>query len=74
MPSPVPGGLAAIGKYDIEARLGQGGMGDVYLGKHQLLGRHAAIKVLKPKYAKRRELTERFFREARIAAALKHPA
>jgi serine/threonine-protein kinase len=37
-----------IGNYEVVSRIGEGGMGVVYLGKHLTLGRPAAIKVLRP--------------------------
>jgi serine/threonine protein kinase len=48
-------------------------MGTVYVGEHTLIGRRAAIKVLRPELSQRREIIDRFFNEARAAAAIKHP-
>ncbi len=62
-----------IGQYRIEARLGTGGMGQVFRGVHQLLDRPAAIKVMQAHLAIDPEFRARFLREARAAAALKHP-
>jgi serine/threonine protein kinase/tetratricopeptide (TPR) repeat protein len=64
---------ARIGPYRIEKRLGAGGMGEVYLGYDERLGRRVAIKQLLPGVVKP-SLRERFEREARIAARLNHPA
>ncbi|MGH9204175.1 MAG: serine/threonine-protein kinase, partial [Vicinamibacterales bacterium] len=62
---------AYIGKYELIRRLGHGGMGTVYLGRHPELGRLDAIKVLRdPLFDE--ELLERFLREARAAANLRH--
>ena len=51
--------------------IGEGGMGVVYRAEHTLLGRKAAIKVLRSEISQ--ELVERFFNEARAATAVKHP-
>jgi len=62
------------GKCAIERRLGEGGMGSVYLGRHETLDIPVAVKVL-PRYLdiKDPEYAHRFFREARLAAHLSHP-
>ncbi len=62
-----------LGKYQIQAEIGRGGMGVVYLGYDPQLGRQVAIKVLAPHLAWEKEFIERFLREARAAARLKHP-
>jgi hypothetical protein len=59
--------------YDILERLGQGGMGAVYLARERALERFVAIKVLRPDLAGAEESRERFRREARVAANLSHP-
>ncbi len=60
-------------KVRLEAILGQGGMGAVYRGRHLLLGRTVAVKVLRPEILTVEGSLERFFREARTAAATEHP-
>ncbi len=62
-----------LGQNIIIDRLGTGGMGVVYLAQQALLYRKVAIKVLPQKNAENRIDRERFFREARTAAALDHP-
>ncbi|HEV8321121.1 MAG TPA: serine/threonine-protein kinase [Myxococcota bacterium] len=62
-----------IGNHKVVARLGEGGMGVVYLAEHALLGRKAAIKVLHPEFSQRPDVVNRFFNEARASAKLKHP-
>lgn len=62
-----------VGNYQIIRKLGEGGMGAVYLGQHQLLGRTAAIKTLLPELCQKPELVQRFFNEARAVTAVKHP-
>jgi eukaryotic-like serine/threonine-protein kinase len=60
-------------RYRVIARLGSGGMADVYLAQDQLLGRDVAVKVLHHHFAEDQEFVERFRREASSAAALSHP-
>jgi serine/threonine-protein kinase len=60
-----------IAKYQIVRRLGHGGMGAVYLGRDPDLDRPVAIKVLREPMADE-ELLQRFLREARAAANLRH--
>ncbi len=59
--------------YRIEALLGRGGMGAVFLATHLRLGRKAALKVLLPGYADDSSFRERFIRESQLAASLEHP-
>ena len=61
------------GRYLIQRKLGQGGMGAVYLAENTNLGKRVALKVLSSHIAGRADLAERFRREARSAAALDHP-
>ena len=68
---PSPG--TKIGPYVIEEILGRGGMGVVFAANDTRLDRRVAIKMLAVEIAKRRDLTERFDREARAVAALSHP-
>ncbi len=64
-----------LGSYRLVNRLGEGGMGEVWRARHHLLAREAAIKLIRtePGIAsdKKRELEERFRREARAIAALR---
>ncbi|MBI5482742.1 MAG: serine/threonine protein kinase [Deltaproteobacteria bacterium] len=64
---------AAVGNYRIDAKLGEGGMGVVYLAEHTMIGRKAAIKVLLPEFSHSQEVVNRFFNEARSTAMIKHP-
>ncbi|MDI6789056.1 MAG: serine/threonine-protein kinase, partial [Planctomycetota bacterium] len=60
----------SFGKYILEKKLGQGGMGAVYLALDPSLSRRVALKVMT---LKGEEAIERFLREARASAKLKHP-
>ncbi len=62
-----------LGQYKILDQLGQGGMGAVYIAEHTTLQRKVAIKVLHKDKSRDQKSLERFFREARSAAALDHP-
>ncbi|NOT28355.1 MAG: serine/threonine protein kinase [Acidobacteria bacterium] len=61
-----------IGDFDVIRQLGSGGMGDVYLARDSRLDRQVAIKVVRGEVRDQAAL-DRFFREARAAAALRHP-
>ena len=61
-----------IGRYQVVRRLGAGGMGAVYLARDPELDRQLAIKVVKDDLSDDPELRERFTREARSAARLRH--
>ncbi len=59
-------------RYDVERELDSGGMGSVFLARDLRLDRHVAVKILRPEIATA-SAAERFLREARILARLKHP-
>jgi serine/threonine protein kinase len=63
-----------IAGYRIEARLGRGGMGEVYRAVQLSLDRRVALKVLPPKLADDDVFRRRFLRESRIAASIDHPS
>jgi serine/threonine protein kinase len=62
-----------IGPYEILARIGAGGMGEVWRGRDRRIGRDVAIKVLPDAFAPGDERVRRFEQEARAAGALNHP-
>jgi serine/threonine-protein kinase len=62
-----------LGKYEITDRIGRGGMAEVYRGYHIGLDRYAAVKLLHPFLADDPEFKDRFEKEARNVAKLKHP-
>jgi serine/threonine-protein kinase len=60
------------GRYLVCELIGTGGMGTVYRGRHQLVGRDVALKFLAPRYARDAGARERFLREARAANRIDH--
>ncbi|MGL6096539.1 MAG: serine/threonine-protein kinase, partial [Fimbriiglobus sp.] len=62
-----------LGTYKMLDQIGAGGMGQVFLAEHTSLRRKVAIKVLPARLAEDPSAVERFYREARAAAALDHP-
>jgi eukaryotic-like serine/threonine-protein kinase len=66
-------GQTLIGKYRIDERLNEGGMGAVYRGTHVLMDKTVAIKVLRPSLAADQKIVARFSREARAASRISHP-
>src|SRR5215211_5700948 len=66
-------GTTLAGKYRIDARLNEGGMGTVYRGNHVLMDKTVAIKVLRPSLAADEKIVARFSREARAASRISHP-
>ena len=61
------------GKYHLERRLGQGGMGSVMLARANRDGRAVAIKTLLPEVAVSEQSLKRFMREIEVSASLRHP-
>lgn len=62
-----------LGNFRILKKLGQGGMGTVFLAEDTLAGRQVALKLLPRKYSADQEFISRFRREARAAGQLNHP-
>ncbi|MBL9020915.1 MAG: serine/threonine protein kinase [Myxococcales bacterium] len=80
--TPVPNSLAADdplvgtvvdGRYAIEGTLGEGGMGVVYAGRHRMIERRVALKVLKKEFATDKEIVGRFVQEAKTATSIGNP-
>lgn len=66
-------GQRLFGDYVIERKLGEGGMGAVYLARQKAINQDIAIKVLHGRAAESAEIIERFNREARVISMLTHP-
>jgi len=66
-----PGSL--VGEYRIEKKIGEGGMGAVYGAKHPVIGKRAAIKVIKRELSANPEAVDRFVREAQAVNTIGHP-
>lgn len=66
-------GTVLEGRYELTARLGEGGVGWVYRAKHVRLGTEVAIKMLQAPYDNHESLRPRFEREAQALAQLRHP-
>ncbi|MDB4967234.1 MAG: serine/threonine protein kinase [Myxococcales bacterium] len=62
----------SIGNYAIKAKLGEGGMGTVYLGEHPLIGKRVAVKVLLEELASKEDIVSRFFNEAKAVNDIGH--
>ncbi len=63
-------GYIIDGRYHIQDVLAKGGMGVVYRGRHRLIDKAVAIKILRPEFADNREITQRFLTEAQAASAI----
>ena len=61
------------GRFRIERPIGTGGMGTVYLATHLDLERPVAVKIIRPEFAADADVSDRFLREARTMAKLRHP-
>jgi serine/threonine protein kinase len=62
-----------IGNYRVTQKLGEGGMGSVYLAEHPHIGKKVALKVLHAEFASNQEVVARFFNEARAVNDIGHP-
>jgi serine/threonine-protein kinase len=62
----------SIGNYQIKAKLGEGGMGTVYLGEHPLIGKRVAVKVLLEELSANQQIVDRFFNEAKAVNNIGH--
>jgi len=62
-----------VGNYLVTQKLGEGGMGSVYLAEHPTIGKKVALKVLHAEFSNNPEVAERFFTEAKSVNAIGHP-
>src|SRR4051812_33239513 len=61
------------GRYALDGRLGEGGMGEVYRARHLQLGKPFALKLISPAFALDAAARERFNQEAKLASEITHP-
>jgi serine/threonine-protein kinase len=66
-------GAVINSRYELEGRIGRGGMAIVYLATDRQNGLKVALKIMAGEPDRKRELTERFFREVKAAASINHP-
>src|SRR5439155_951201 len=69
----VSGGTVLGGRYKLDERIASGGMGDVWRGTDEVLGRTVAVKILLPALLEEPGFAERFRGEARTMATINHP-
>ncbi|MFO8112118.1 MAG: protein kinase [Desulfosalsimonadaceae bacterium] len=60
-------------KYEIVSLIAAGGMGEIYLGIHRVLGKKRAIKIIHQSVEKEKDIRQRFLQEAKLAASIDHP-
>jgi len=65
-------GTVLAGRYEVLRRIGEGGMGAVYEGKHALIGKRVAVKVLLEKFHAQSDFVARLLQEARLASSIGH--
>ena len=65
-------GQTLAGRYSIVRKLGEGGMGAVYLATHNILEKQVALKILHGEFARKPDLVERFMQEAKAASRISH--
>lgn len=65
-------GEVVASRYKVLSKMGEGGMGTVYLAEHITIEKKVALKVLLPEYTRKSDLKERFLREAKAAASINH--
>lgn len=61
------------GRYALDGRLGEGGMGQVYRARHLQLGKPFALKIISPAFAEDSAARARFNQEAKLASEISHP-
>lgn len=70
---PLEAGSVIAGRYAVESLIAKGGFGQVFLARHVHLQNKVAIKVIHPEAANTSSMRDRFLREARVVAELRHP-
>jgi serine/threonine protein kinase len=71
VPDPLLGATVA-GRYKVIRKLGEGGMGGVYLAMHTILEKQVALKVLHGELTRKPDLVDRFMQEAKAASRIRH--
>ncbi len=59
-------------RYRVIERIGRGGMGEVFLAEHAVIGKKVAIKILRAEFIDREDIIQRFLQEARSASDIRH--
>src|SRR5882672_628601 len=67
-------GTLIAGRYRLDYRLGEGGMGEVWAATHAITRRSVAMKFLKASMSLRSDMRQRFLREARAVSLVQHPS
>src|SRR6266545_834290 len=62
-----------VGNYLVTQKVGEGGMGSVYLAEHPTIGKKVALKILHAEFSQNAEVADRFFTEAKAVNAIGHP-
>src|SRR5262245_37706595 len=62
-----------VGNYEVKQKLGEGGMGSVYLAVHPKIGKRVALKVLHNEFSSNDDVVSRFFNEAKAVNDIQHP-
>ncbi len=70
-PDPIIG--QTIGNYQVRQKLGEGGMGSVYMAEHPHIGKKVALKILHAEFASNTDVVARFFNEAKAVNDIGHP-
>ena len=68
----IPPGSILAGRYVVDRMIGEGGMGEVYLARHEKIDKLVAIKMLAPEQARRPKTVQRFLQEAKAASKIRH--
>src|SRR5512133_2714133 len=66
-------GTVVSGRFRVQRKLGEGGMGSVYAAVNITTNRSVALKVMHAEFAAKKDVVRRFMREAKAATAITHP-
>jgi serine/threonine-protein kinase len=62
----------SVGNYQVTSKLGEGGMGMVFLAEHPVIGAKVALKAIHPRFARRVDIVSRFVNEAKVVNQIQH--